>query len=77
MDYRAKKLLLLAVLNTQIRASSHYYEEAILRSNNLAIAPNIYKIITYAGRNAFNSILGAHFRLLLEGPFVKSTQPNH
>ena len=35
-----KKLLLLAVFTTHIRAPPHY-GAAILRSNNLAITPNI------------------------------------
>ena len=50
MDYGAKKV---TVVGTHIRAPPHY-GAAILRSNNLAIAPNIYEIITHAGRNGFN-----------------------
>ena len=63
-----KKLLLLAVFtthvqvlhqenNSHIRAPPHY-GAAILRSNNLAIAPNIYEIITHAGRNATQWMVG-------------------
>ena len=47
MDYGAKKV---TVVGTHIRAPP-LYGAVILRSNNFAIAPNIYEIITRAGRN--------------------------